>query len=284
LLLTVGACSSSSDNPAATSPTTAARGTPALTQPGLVAPPRSHKAVFTGEQAEVEKAFRAFLAAFERKDVAAVTAAQTHPTPRAELLSFMNSYRVRLYRINDIFVHGSDAIIDYENAIVGRNVKPGVTTTLLGQRDIWSNASGRWKVVSDTAFTPGIPSDLKSVTLRLEDGAPISVPALPNTDFAFLLKNTGRSPKGVFILRIPPGLPIATVLRVVARVGATRGSAGTVFPDGITEMGATADVAPHRTGTMVFSGPLPKGRYALISRAGNDGDALPGETATFTVN
>ena len=79
-ILAVGACSSgthraSSANSEAGS-TTTFRGTPTLTVPGLVAPPRSYKPVFTGEAAGVEKAFRARLAAFELKDATAAIASQ----------------------------------------------------------------------------------------------------------------------------------------------------------------------------------------------------------------
>ena len=290
LLLTAAACSSTtnragSDHSTASSPTTAFRGTPALTLPGLVAPPRSRKVVFTGTAADVEKAFRALGVAFDRKDVAAVQASQTKPGSRAELLSFMNSYRVRLYRINRISVFGNDATVDYENAIVGRNLQSHATTTLLGQRDIWRRENGRWKVVSDRAFTPGIPSDLKSVTVTLRDHAPTIVPApLPKTDFAFLLKNTGGAPKGVFILGVPADLKVSEAIAVINRVSKGRAtSAGTVFPAGITELGATADVAAHRNGTMVFSGRLRAGRYLLISRSSPDGAPLPNEVADFTI-
>ena len=286
--MTVGACSSSTNNAAnhstGTTPTTAFRGTPSLTLPGLVAPPRSRKVVFTGTAADVEKAFRALLAGFNRKDVAAVHALQTKPTPRTELLSFLNSYRVRLYRINRISVYGDEATIDYENAIVGRNLKSDAPTTLLGQQDVWHKKNGRWKVVSDRAFTPGIPEDLQSVTVILRDHAPTIVPTpLPKTDFAFLLKNTGRATKGVFILGVPRDLKVSDAIAAIKAVGASRDTAGTEFPDGITEMGATADVAGHRNGTMVYSGRLPAGRYLLVSRAAHDGDLQPNELADFTV-
>jgi hypothetical protein len=256
-----------------------------LTLPGLVAPPRSRTVTFTGVRKDVETAFRARLADFERKDVEEAYASEVkHSLSKAQLRSFMNSYRVRLFRINDIFVNGTDATVHYENAIVGRNVNRDAATTLLGQRDIWSKVDGRWKLLSDTALMPGIPSDLKSVTVALRDNAPIAVPApLPATDFAFLLKNTGRAPKGVFILRVPADLPLATVVKAVGAIGALRATAGTGFPYGIVEMGATADVAGQRTGTMVFNRHLPKGKYVLMSRAGNDGALLPGETAAFTV-
>jgi hypothetical protein len=241
--------------------------------------------VFTGTAADVEKAFRTLLAGFNRKDVAAVHALQTKPTPRGELLSFLNSYRVRLYRINRISVYGDEATVDYENAIVGRNLKSGATTTLLGQQDVWHKKNGRWKVVSDRAFTPGIPQDLQSVTVTLRDHAPTIVPTpLPKTDFAILMKNTGRAPKGVFILGVPRDLKVSDAIAVIKRVGAARDtSAGIQFPEGITEIGATADVAAHRNGTMVFSGRLPAGRYLLVSRAAHDGDVLPNEVAEFTI-
>jgi len=289
-ILTVAACGSStnkaaSDHSTASSPTTAFRGTPSLTLPGLVAPPRSRKVVFTGTAADVEKAFRALLAGFNRKDVAAVHALQTKPTPRAQLLSFVNSYRVRLYRINRISVYGDEATIDYENAIVGRNLKSDATTTLLGQQDVWHKKNGRWKVVSDRAFTPGIPEDLRSVTVTLRDHAPTIVPArLPKTDFAFVLKNTGRATKGVFILGVPAHLKVSDAIAVIERVGAARDtSAGNQFPEGITEIGATADVAGHRNGTMVFSRRLSAGRYLLVSRAADSGHLLPNEVADFTI-
>jgi hypothetical protein len=285
LVVALVACSSSNNNATTTNaPTTSLRGTPALTLPGLVAPPRSLRAVFTGEAAQVETAFRALLDAYNRKDIAAIRAAQAKPGTTAELRSFVNSYRIRLFRINDISLYGNQATIDYENAIVGRNVKPGATTTLLGQQDLWTKQGGHWKEASDRAFTPGIPQDLKTVTLTLRDGAPTVVPAgLPDADFAFLLKNTGRKPKGAFILGVPADLPVARAAAVVAAVGAARGTAGTEFPDGIVEMGATADVAGHRNGTMVFSRRLPPGRYLLFSRAAGDGDVLPNEVGDFTV-
>ena len=56
------------------------------------------------------------------------------------------------------------------------------------------------------------------------------------------------------------------------------------FPDGILEMGATADVPANGIGTMVFNARLPKGRYLLLSRtAGDARTLLPNEYAAFTV-
>jgi hypothetical protein len=97
------------------------------------------------------------------------------------------------------------------------------------------------------------------------------------------MKNTGRATKGVFILGVPRDLKVSDAIAVIKAVGASRDTAGTEFPDGITEMGATADVAAHRNGTMVFSGRLPAGRYLLVSRAAHDGDLLPNEVADFTI-
>ena len=288
LIMTAAGCSSSTERASsngARSSTTAHR-TPALTVPGLVAPPRSRKAVFTGHAAEVERAFRARLAAYDRKDVDYAVATQaTKNGTRQEIVEFMNTYQIRLFRITRIDVYGDQATIDYEDAIVGRNLKPAAITTLLAQQDRWTKQDGRWKTASDRAFSPGIPQDLTSVTLTLRDHAPIVIPRLPTTDFAFLLKNTGAAPKGVFIVRIRPRAKISEVIAAIKAVGDQRGSdaAGVPFPDGIIEMGATPDVPAHRTGTMVFSGRLPAGRYLLLSRAANNGELLPKEYAAFTV-
>ena len=296
LILTVGACSSSGTNRAASdgssaSSTTAFKGTPTLTVPGLIAPPRSYKPVFTGAAAAVEKAFRARLADFERKDVsAAFTSQATAKFSRAELLGFMNTYRIRLYRINAIDVKGNTATIEYENAIVGRNLKSDATTTLLGQHDVWTNDHGTWKSVSDVSSSPGIPRDLTTVTVTLRDHAPIVVPApLPTSDFAFLLKNTGAAAKGVFILGIPADLNVDSLLPVISAIGRQRqiNSGASALPDGIIEMGATADIPVHKSGTMVFSGRLRPGRYLLLSRTAENADGpgglLPKELATFTI-
>ena len=288
LILAVGGCSSSTDHASSNGApsSTTARGTPALTVPGLVAPPRSRKAVFTGRAAEVERAFRARLAAYDRKDVDYAIATQaTKSGTRQGIVEFMNTYQIRLFRITRIDVHGDEATIDYEDAIVGRNLKPAAITTLLAQQDRWTEQDGRWKTASDRAFSPGIPEDLTSVMLALRDHAPIVIPRLPTSDFAFLLKNTGAAPKGVFIVRIRPSAKVSEVIAAIKAVGDERGSdaAGVPFPDGIVEMGATPDVPARRTGTMVFSGRLPAGRYLLLSRAENNGELLPKEYAVFTV-
>jgi hypothetical protein len=285
--MTAGGCSSStepaSSNGAVSS--TTAHGTPALTVPGLVAPPRSRRAVFTGPAAEVERAFRARLAAYDRKDVGYAVATQATKSSRREIAEFMNTYQIRLFRITRIDVFGDRATVDYEDAIVGRNLKPAAITTLLAQQDRWTKQDGRWKTASDRAFTPGIPEDLTTVALTLRDHARIVVPRLPRTDFAFLLKNTGAAPKGAFIVRIRPKAKTSDVIAAIEAVGDQRGSdaAGVPFPDGIVEMGATPDVPARRTGTMVFSGRLPAGRYLLLIRAENNGELLPNEYADFTV-
>jgi hypothetical protein len=257
----------------------------------LVAPPRSYKPVFIGEAAAVEEAFRARLDAFERKDVSAVFATQTKTgSSRAQVLGFMNTYRIRLYRINAITVVGNTATIAYENAIVGRNLKSDATTTLLGQHDVWTKQHGRWKFVSDVSSAPGIPQDLTAVTVTLRDHAPTIVPAqLPKTDFAFLVKNTGAAAKGLFILGIPADLKVSAFLPVIGAIGTERetNTAASEFPDGIIEMGATADIPAHKDSTMVFSGRLPDGRYLLVSRAAQDAPDTklpPKEYADFTVN
>jgi hypothetical protein len=291
MTVAVGACGSSSRSasPAGSNAgaTTTIGHTPTLTIPGLVAPPRSYKPVFTGVAAKVEDAFRARLAAFENKDVAAAIALErTKVTTRAQLLSFMNTYRIRLYRITAITVHGKTAKVDYENAIVGRNLKSDRTTTLLGQHDVWTNVGGAWKWDSDTASSPGIPRGLTSVTVTLRDHAATVVPSrLPGDDFAFLLKNTGVSAKGVFILGIPADAKVTALLPVVAAIGNERNTntGASELPDGILEMGATPDVPAHKDGTMVFSGRLPHGRYLLVSRSANGGSLLPNEYADFTV-
>ncbi len=296
-VLVVGACGSgahragSNEPRAAVSSTTEFQGTPTLTIPGLVAPPRSYKPVFTGAAAEVERAFRARLDAFERKDVAAAIVSQSSTgASRAELLGFMNTYRIRLYRINAIAVNGNTASIEYENAIVGRNLKANVITTLLGQRETWIKHGERWQSVSDVSSSPGLPSDLASVTMTLRDHAPILLPArLPKTDFGFLVKNTGAAAKGLFILGIPADLNVASFLPVIEAIGTERqtNTAASEFPDGVLEMGATADIPAHKDGTMVFSGRLPKGRYLLVSRSaeGARDQPLPAKEYTdFTIN
>jgi hypothetical protein len=295
LVMIVGACSSttgrasSGDGDAATS-TSAFGGPPTGTLPPLVAPPRSYRPVFSGEAAAVEQAFRNRLGAFDRHDIDAVLASSAKPDTslRDDVAAFMDTYRAPLYRINAIKVNGNNATIDYENSIVGRNLRSKVTT-LLGQREVWTKSDGQWKSVSDESVTPGIPEDLRSVTVTLPDGGPIDVPAsLPSTDFAFRLKNTGSATKGLFILGIPADADVAALIPAVAKVGDDRANhLPTPMPDGVLEMGATPDVAAHQDGTMVFNGRLPKGRYLLMARAASNGDQpgslLPNEYAEFTV-
>jgi hypothetical protein len=249
------------------------------------APPRSYRPVFTGEAVAVEEAFRARLDAFERKDVAAALALSATAPKADDVLAFMNTYSIRLYRINAIAASGSTATIDYEDAIVARDLKSNVTT-LLAQHEVWTKQVGGWKQVSDAASTPGIPSDLAAVTVTLRDNAPIIVPTpLPQTDFAFVLKNTGTEAKGVFILGIPADLDVPTFLPVIVAIGAKRdANIAAPFPDGVLEMGATPDTPADGGGTMVFTSRLPKGRYLLLSRTPGDKPALlQKEYADFTV-
>jgi len=249
------------------------QGPPTGTLKPLVAPPRSHKPVFTGEAAKVERAFRARVSAFDHQDLVAALAtfSRTITLPKEDdLRSFMHNYLVRLFRINAIGVQGDSATIDYENAIVGRNLRASVNT-LLAQHEVWTRENGTWKGVSDVATAPGIPADIATVSLTLRDGRAPQVGALPNRDFAFKITNTGTAPKGAFILRIPRHLDVASLLLVIARIGDARDAGSTAqFPRGVLELGATPDVAAHGVGTMVFSGRLPTGRYLILARAGGD--------------
>ena len=225
--------------------------------------------------------FRANLDAFGRKDIDAVAARMAGKLgSRADLIKFMDTYRIILYRINDIVVTGDTATIDYENAIVGRNLKTDVTT-LLAQHEVWVKGATGWVVESDVASQPGIPADLASVAVTLRDDSQIVVPTpLPTGEFAFSMKNTGSNAKGVFILGIPADLDVPSFIERTAN-SSTPG-----FPDNILEMGATADIAAGGTGAMVFNAALPKGRYLLLTRiTGSSGDTtlLPKEYAEFTV-
>ena len=210
------------------------------------------------------------------------------PSLRQQTLAFVSTYRIRLYRITAISVKGTKAKIDYENAIVGRNLNLNVTT-VLGQHEVWTRADGSWKFVSDRSSTPGIPQDLTSVSVTMTDGAAIVVPSPPpNTDFAFLIRNRGSATKGAFILGLPNDLKVSNLFADLARVGNAREkNRSAPMPDGVREMGATNDIPAHGTGTMVFNIRLPKGRYILIGRSASTGDhvgsLLPNEYAEFTV-
>jgi hypothetical protein len=252
----------------------------------LVAPPRSYRPVFTGEAAAVEKAFRALLNAYARKDIAGVIALKAAPS-REQELAFMNTFSIRPYRINAIAVNGNTATIDHEDAIVGRNLRSRVTT-LLAHHDVWTKENDAWKAAFQVASAPGIPEGLASVTATLRDAAPIIMPAaLPKADFAFLLRNTGAAGKGVFILGIPGHLDISAVISLVTAVGNVRQTSPVAapLPDGILEMGATAEIPAHGNGTMVFNARLPKGRYLLLSTETRDGlrSLLPNEYAEFSI-
>ena len=135
-------------------------------------------------------------------------------------------------------MNGKRATVDYENAIVGRNLKSRVTT-LLAQHEVWTKKDGSWKGVSDESSAPGIPEDLTTVTVTLRDDAPIIVPTpLPKTDVAFLLQNTGAGAKNVFILGLHADLDVATLIPQILAVAAKRGTdVAAHFPDGTLEMG-----------------------------------------------
>jgi len=287
LILTVVACGSDTSRAGSLGSKTvfatyAAQGPPTGTTP-LAAPSRSSKAVFRGEAGRVEKAFRALLDAYDRKDVAAVLARRTAQS-RADELAFMKTYSIRLYRVNAIAVNGTTATIDYENAIVARGLKTYVTT-LLAQHDVWTKQNGVWKETSDVSSTPGIPRGLAAVTATLRDGAPIVVPTpLPNADFAFLLKNTGSAAKGAFILGIPAKLDVPAFIPLITKIADERDNhIAASFPHGVLEMGATPDVPANGIGTMVFNARLPKGRYLLLAREAGYGPVLANEYAVFTV-
>ena len=248
---------------------------------GTAAPRRSFKPVFTGEAAQVEKAFRSNLDAFARKDLDAAMAMAVKSDElvgtREGLLNFMNTYRIVLYRINNIVVTGDTAAIDYENAIVGRTLKSDITT-LLAQHDVWQKQLGAWKFVSDVSSMPGIPGDLPSVKVTLRDGAQTVVASpLPSGEFAFSLSNTGTAAKGVFILGIPSDLDVPSYIQLF------KSADRLPLPDRVLELGGIPDMAPAGKGAMVFSGALPKGRYLLLSRAKGEGDVLSKEYAEFTI-
>lgn len=294
MVLIVGACGSpsqeTSNNGDAASPSTATQGPPSGTLPPLVAPPRSVEPVFSGEAAEVEKAFADLVDAFDRGDVSAAMALYRNigPSLRDDLNAFMGNFRVIFFRINTIDVEGDTATVEYENAIVGRDLKSQVNT-LLEQRDIWTKDDGNWKWVSGESSAPGIPEDLEAVTVTLADDAQISVPTpLPSADFAFLLENTGTVTKGVFIVGVPDDLDISALIPILTKVRDSRsGGVAVRLPDGVLELGATPDVPAEQDGTMVFNGRLPAGRYVLFSRTSSDGDdaptLLPNEYAEFTI-
>lgn len=285
LITVAGACDSAGRSTAARGPET----TPTGTAP-LVAPARSVNPTFSGEAAAVERAFRDRLDALEHGDLDAVMdrSATSDPSLRAELATFMGTYRVRLFRINAITVRGNRATVDYEDSIVGRTLNPPVST-LLAQHEAWRRDGGHWRSVTDRSSTPGIPRDLKTLTVRLPDHDRIEIPTpLPDAGAAFLLKNTGAVTKGVFILGIPADADVDSLLPAVARVGVDRDrNIPAAMPSGVVEMGATPDVRAHGTGTMVFSNRLPTGRYLLVSRSSSHADTtatlLPGEYAEFTV-
>ncbi len=229
----------------------------------------------------MEKAFRDNLDAFARRDVDAVVARMgDNLGSRTDLIKFMDAYRIVLYRINNIVVTGNTATIDYENAIVGRNLRTDVTT-LLAQHDVWVKGAKGWMFQSDVASQPGIPADLASVAVTLRDDGQIVIPTpLPKGEFAFSLKNTGSDTKGVFILGIPADLDVPSFIEQQVK------STGPGFPDNILEMGATTDIFAGGTGAMVFSAALPEGRYLLLTeirRSFGDTTLLPKEYAEFTV-
>jgi hypothetical protein len=290
LILTLGAGGSETSGSGSTGSNVgcgavAYEGPPTESVPSLVAPPRSCKPEFTGEAGTVEKVFRALLDAYERKDVDAVLARYaTIAATRDELLAFVNAYSVRLYRINAIVVHGDSATVDYEDAIVGRNLN-SVVTTLLGQLDVWTKENGSWKFVSDVSSTPGIPKGMATVTVTLRDDAPSIVSRLPKTEFALLVKNIGAA-KGLYILGIPAHLDVGAFIPKLDTIGAERqANVAVPFPKGIREMGATPDISANGLGTMVFSGRLPKGRYLLVTRGASEAATRPPpQVAVFTVN
>lgn len=282
LIITLGATgltTSASSSPASSYTPTG------TTLPPLEAPPTSYRPIFTGAAGVVEKAFRSKVAAYSRKDVDTALALTFQPQSRAAILAFMNTYSFRLHRILTISVKGTKATIDFEYAIVGRNLKLNVTT-LLQERNVWTRVNGVWKDAGGTVTAPGIPLDLASVKVMLPDGTPIMVTEpLPETGFAFLLKNTGSLAKGVFILGIPARLNVATLIPKIGQIGDERSNnVAAQLPDGVLELGATADIPPQAKGTMVFSGRLPRGRYLLISRTAGTGTLLPNEYAVFTVS
>ena len=254
----------------------------AAAPPNGTSPPRkAPRPVFTGEAAAVEKAFRDNLDAFARKDVDAVVARMgDNLGSRTDLIKFMDAYRIVLYRINNIVVTGKTATIDYENAIVGRNLNTDVTT-LLAQHDVWLKATTGWMFQSDISSQPGIPVDLASVAVTLRDDGQIVIPTpLPKGEFAFAMKNTGSNTKGVFILGIPADLDVPSFIEQQVK------SSEPGFPDNILEMGATTDIAAGGTGAMVFNAALPEGRYLLltqITKSFGDTTLLPKEYAEFTV-
>ncbi len=199
---------------------------------------------------------------------------------RAELIKFMDAYRIVLYRINNIVVTGNTATIDYENAIVGRNLKTDVTT-LLAQHEVWGKVSIGWVFESGGSSQPGIPQDLATVAVTLRDDGQIVVPTpLPPGEFAFSMKNIGSNTKGVFILGIPADLDVPSLIE------RTDKSTTPGFPENVLEMGATTDIPAGSTGAMVFNAELPKGRYLLLTRitsSSGEMTLLPKEYAEFTV-
>lgn len=223
--------------------------------------------------------------AFARGDVAAVLSrTRDGTTTSTDVQRFVDNYDVRLFRILGVAVHGDRATVDYEDAIVGRDVDAGVTT-LLHQHEVWRRSAGDWLWTSDVATAPGIPDDVSTVTVTLREGQPIIVPSdLPGGEFAFLVENTAGRSRGLFLLGVPADLDLPSFLPAVEAVTTKRGEGlPSPFPAGVLELGATPAIAPGSRGTITFSGRLPAGRYLILATDGPEGPVLRDEIADFTL-
>jgi len=75
-------------------------------------------------------------------------------------------------------------------------------------------------------------------------------------DVAFAIENVGEEPHEVVIERVPADLDIAGAIQAYLETGED--------PEGTEAVAYVQPIAPGEEMTLVFTGPLPAGRYAVL--------------------
>jgi len=132
-----------------------------------------------------------------------------------------------------------------------------------------------WLIDNEEKFPAEIPEGTTSVDLKaLEYEFTFDESAITSGNLAFAVENTGAEEHIVDLFRVPADMDIDQALRSDEEA------------TGIESIGATPPIEPGGESTMVFTGPLPAGRYALlcfVEAADGEEHALKGMWGDFTI-
>jgi hypothetical protein len=167
----------------------------------------------------------------------------------------------------EIAVDGDAATAEAAQWAIGDTLDPRTLSLV--------NESDAWLIDAQEQFPAEIPDGTTAVDLNaLEYEFDFDESAITSGNFAFAVENTGAEEHIVDLFSIPADLDLEQALRSEEE------------PAGVVSIGATPPIEPGGEDTMVFTEPLPAGRYALFCFvAAPDGEphALKGMWGDFTI-